>query len=1479
MRRLSLLILLGAMALMGLAQTKTMYLPVYGNSSKSVPTPIQFNISNELLLVHTNDTSEAGAIANLFAQQNLQIASNHITDLGNKKAFLCPLPQSSNVNVLQVVASLSQETSVASVNYFLYQNNPQELSAPMHELFFRVKATADQNQVQYLLRDYGATLLSMRKNGTEKHSIAKEHDPVDVCTALYESGLFEFCEPNRKNIGGFDAGNYTDDQWYINAVGSSADTKVDEAWGIPGAKHGEGIKVAVIDEGIQYGHADFYSTWTNGYDAIPESEGVPRDGPEGAIQDDVNASHGTSVAGIIAAANNGEGITGVAYGAKVMPIRISYTKWWLSGGTWTHDHIWEDEWAADGIEGAKDKNAHIINCSWNSHFPSTVINEAITEVVTNGRAGLGIPVLFSSGNDYGSSVGNSSNHPLVICVGASKKNDSRADFSNYGPNLDVVAPGVSMATTDITGFNNAFDWDDDGVFEEDQGYNGTGTFEGDFADKDFTNKFSGTSAACPFAAGVMALILSNNPGLTEESAREILETTCYKVPSYSFAENLAHPNGTWNNQMGYGRVDALAAVTRAIELGGGDVLGSGDVGKLILNNLWIHNNVCYDPSNPPYIKWDAEAYNPFTVGSDRYIGNGIDESSPLLTTDIHGFGFGTYVVPIGFGKFGGTNTADITLYEPFFDVISPTFPVSTDMQLQLSTDDPVEVDHIYLLHDFTVELRGIKIVLDAEEASICFGETYSVGYHVSGTGTPEFSWQRKVGDGWENITFPQDYPIGGVQTLVSSEYEPGENMYRIRAENEEGCIVKSDTFMLHVSAPTINELDFDACLGSMEVPLDLDITDGVEPYVVSWSPGTYLSDPSAETPIFDPTTAVSTDYTVTVTDAWGCTDEGTAHVEVHPYGTLHVWPSAEPDVICFGGDSRLTSTGAFGLGPPKTWTWMHSDGTILETGGSNRGYDVLNLEETTTFTRIAIDDHNCLVSADVTITVDPSLNPVLSLYADPGTYCYGEPVDVTSTVTGGMPPYSYLWNTGETTPVIGATGELASLVVTDDMDCKSNEESVTISRLPPIAIVQVQHDAPGDPPQPWGTPYTVGSEDHTPAEITLCPGDVVNTLDHFNFYNGAFMDGTGPYTQEFTMTYTYFLPYLGDTPYEHTVVLGTSFPTVMAPDDPVDLGLPSGAKVTEAWLRIRITDAAGCVFPPLYEAPANFIHFRWPLQDVHANFTVSTSVCDQLYGIEACIQFDSENPLSNGSGDFTRIKVYPGPDVEYFSNYFYSTNSLIDEHCFTFHEAGEYTIVAIVSTDCGSDTVAQTLFLDSAWPVYLDKVICDHGPRRGELDSMSSHYARYTLQTGTAVECLLVHDDPHLVRYIAGRSVTLKEGFEVKANSPFLAKIDECLFDAPVSNKTLEQEATSGGPATMQSDVFEWNIYPNPTQGPFLLRAGAADSEKQIRILNAMGATVHKQNLPKGTAYSIEMNHLPAGVYFVQLTVDNLTQTKRLVIL
>lgn len=250
------------------------------------------------------------------------------------------------------------------------------------------------------------------------------------------------------------------------------------------------VRVAVIDSGIDVTHPDlgnYVTGWDWEYD-----DPVPND----------ELGHGTHCAGIIGATgNNDEGIAGIAWNVGLISEKVG-----------TYPPLYEDL-VIQGIVHAVNNGADIISMSF--RLPdSDALEQAILFAYNQGCL-----LVAASGNLDTSPVDYPARYPEVIAVGAIDQNDALASFSNFGPNQELVAPGVDIYST---------------------------------SPPDGYEYSSGTSMACPHVAGVAALMLSLNPDLTSEEIRCILQTT---------AEDLGAAG--WDGYYGHGLVDAYEAVSAA----------------------------------------------------------------------------------------------------------------------------------------------------------------------------------------------------------------------------------------------------------------------------------------------------------------------------------------------------------------------------------------------------------------------------------------------------------------------------------------------------------------------------------------------------------------------------------------------------------------------------------------------------------------------------------------------------------------------------------------------------------------------------------------------------------------------------------------------------------------------------------------------------------------------------------------------------
>lgn len=270
------------------------------------------------------------------------------------------------------------------------------------------------------------------------------------------------------------------------------------------------IRVAVIDNGVDKNHPDI-GFGNDNYKNINELLGW--DYVVNNTHTNPTHYHGTFVAGIIGAkTNNGVGIAGVTGGnagpgVTIIPYRTG------SGTNLSNSAI------DDAIIDATDKGAKVINMSFGSSAQSSIAD------ALNYAFSHGVTLVASSGNENLSTVFYPARDSKVIAVGATDEYDYRAYFSNYGTGLDIVAPGTNIYSTSL--------------------YNSYSTD-------------SGTSFSAPQVAGVAALMLAVNPLLTPSQIRKILIESATKITHYTY-DGIG-----WNNQVGYGCVNAKLAVKGAL---------------------------------------------------------------------------------------------------------------------------------------------------------------------------------------------------------------------------------------------------------------------------------------------------------------------------------------------------------------------------------------------------------------------------------------------------------------------------------------------------------------------------------------------------------------------------------------------------------------------------------------------------------------------------------------------------------------------------------------------------------------------------------------------------------------------------------------------------------------------------------------------------------------------------------------------------
>jgi subtilisin family serine protease len=381
----------------------------------------------------------------------------------------------------------------------------------------------------------------VKYKGEEDITVIQVADNIDYQSTLKKykhDSKVDFAEPEYLyNIATIPSDTYFDKQWYLKKI------KAPRAWDI--TRDSPSKVIAIIDSGIQTDHIDLRSNIWENPGEVPGNN--KDDDGNGFIDDhkgwnfvDNNADptpdfkgeyteagilHGTLVAGVAAASgNNGSGVAGVTWGAKIMPLKV------LNGlGEGRSSQV------VRAIDYATDNGADIINLS----FVGLGYSQALQEAIDRANA-EGIIVVAAAGNEKSQGKGYDLDadpmypvcHDGVVGVAATDTLDQKPSFSSHGLKcVDISAPGES-----IFGLT---------VYAPQEEVNGR------TLNKHYDGYWSGTSMAAPIVSGTLALIGGTNPGLSRSQVEDIL---------LNKADNINKLNPGYVGQMGSGRVNVYASV-------------------------------------------------------------------------------------------------------------------------------------------------------------------------------------------------------------------------------------------------------------------------------------------------------------------------------------------------------------------------------------------------------------------------------------------------------------------------------------------------------------------------------------------------------------------------------------------------------------------------------------------------------------------------------------------------------------------------------------------------------------------------------------------------------------------------------------------------------------------------------------------------------------------------------------------------------
>jgi len=368
---------------------------------------------------------------------------------------------------------------------------------------------------------------------------------------------------------------------YYNIQWNMKQINVVDSWNYtPGSSS---VKVAVIDSGVAY-KDDPNTTSDNG--CIPDLAGTNFiDGYDyvngDAIAYDDN-NHGTHVTGTIAAtANDNVGCVGVAPDITIIPFKAMNYK----GVGYTFAIVSSIYSAVD------EKGVNIINMSLGASTGSGAEEEAINYAYSKG-----VMTFVSTGNEN-TAVSYPAAYPNAIAVGATSYEKKRAIYSNYGPQIDIAAPGGDWTTP---GDNNKWIWQ-----QSIYGYN---------SEQGVTNYtfgllgMVGTSMACPHAVGVAALLKSHRPSATNTLIEAVMKNTAEKIDSAEDSVN----DSIFNDYLGFGLVKPAAG----LEL----------IESLVDSGITTAFNK-YEIISSPYTEITTKEYQFDVLGGTIYIVAGVSGGS------------------------------------------------------------------------------------------------------------------------------------------------------------------------------------------------------------------------------------------------------------------------------------------------------------------------------------------------------------------------------------------------------------------------------------------------------------------------------------------------------------------------------------------------------------------------------------------------------------------------------------------------------------------------------------------------------------------------------------------------------------------------------------------------------------------------------------------------------------------------------------
>ena len=457
--------------------------------------------------------------------------------------------------------------------------------------------------------------------------------------------------------------------YLVQALEYSPENELGNSWGanhinaddaLEAGYSGEGVKVAVLDSGVNFNHFDLRDNFDLsanelGYDFVSDD----------FFPEDVYG-HGTHVAGILAAASNGFGVVGVAPNAQIVALRVLD-----DNGEGTASRIIEAlQWIQNYNAAHPDSPIRITNNSYGTGSNSSQLEAAFDVLASSGVLHIGSAGNEGSAAGNGNNVGYPARYASVVAVAALDKNNQRASFSSTGSDVEIAAPGVAVLST----------WKD--------GINAGGpqpfSFPG-YAGEYFIEA-NGTSMAAPHVAGVAALLMAANPSYTAEAVRNRMNETALDL-------GVAGRDKLY----GYGLVDASSALGLVPGANNPPVAYDQTV-ETTQNTSVDITLVAADPDSDPLT---------YAIASDPANGT-VSGSGPDVTyspnTDFAGADTFTYEVK---DSAGSTATATVTINVAPTDAAART--VDLVVQMSATTRKISKINYVWATAKVKVMEDGAQV--------------------------------------------------------------------------------------------------------------------------------------------------------------------------------------------------------------------------------------------------------------------------------------------------------------------------------------------------------------------------------------------------------------------------------------------------------------------------------------------------------------------------------------------------------------------------------------------------------------------------------------------------------------------------------------------------------------------------------------------------------------------------------------------------